>query len=291
MLGGSIAGVEYDENGNATGFSPQNFALGFASGVLGSKSLQFLAKKAQTNPKAKALLERIKQKHSHSNIVQNNDITANQTTQTKNANLATMSNQNPKLDKITPQNPQGQNTMQIKQNQNGDYLLKDSEGKSHIVRKDLAQEWIKEFGLKTLNDDFLPNFQPKIRDILSQNGADEIHLKIGSLFKLEANHRIKYLDRIKPTLENPNTIIKQNDGALIFVKDFKEKKFFTSVSRNKNGEWVITSNAPKSLNNVKNKIKEGGKILYNELAELETIKINANDFTLLADSQKQQTTK
>lgn len=55
--------------------------------------------------------------------------------------------------------------------------------------------------------------------------------------------------------------------------------------------WIITSNAPKSLNNVKNKIKEGGQVLYSELAELETIKINANDFTLLADSQKQQTTK
>ncbi|MGX2973402.1 PBECR2 nuclease fold domain-containing protein, partial [Helicobacter sp. T3_23-1059] len=180
---------------------------------------------------------------------------------------------------------------QIKQNQNGDYLLKDSEGKNHIVRKEVAQKWLKEFGLKTLNDDFIPTFSAQVKDTLTKNGVDKIHLKIGSLFKLESNHRTKYLDRIKPTLENPNAIIKQNDGALIFVKDFKEKKFFASVARDKNGEWIITSNAPKSINNVKNKIKQGGEILYNELVELETIKINANDFTPLADSQKQQTTK
>ena len=30
--------------------------------------------------------------------------------------------------------------IEIKQNTNGDYLLKDSKGKSHIVRNDLAQQ-------------------------------------------------------------------------------------------------------------------------------------------------------
>ncbi|MGX3046015.1 PBECR3 domain-containing polyvalent protein [Helicobacter sp. T3_23-1056] len=63
VLGGSIAGLEYDENGNATGFSPQNFALGFASGALASKGLQTSAKRleklAKTNPRAKELLEKI----------------------------------------------------------------------------------------------------------------------------------------------------------------------------------------------------------------------------------------
>ncbi|MGX3046147.1 LPD3 domain-containing protein, partial [Helicobacter sp. T3_23-1056] len=80
VLGGSIAGLEYDENGDIKGFNPQNFALGFASGALASKGLQTSAKRleklANRNPKAKALLERIKTKH-----------TKNQ------SNLATMSNQ------------------------------------------------------------------------------------------------------------------------------------------------------------------------------------------------------
>lgn len=136
------------------------------------------------------------------------------------------------------------------------------------MRKDLAQQWLDTFGLKSLSDDFVPNFTPQIKEILTQNGVDKIHLKIGSLLKLEANHRTKYLDRIKPTLETPEAVLKQNDGSLIFVKDFKEKKFFTSVARDKNGEWIITSNAPKSINNIRNKIKQGGEILYNEIKEV-----------------------
>ncbi len=79
-------------------------------------------------------------------------------------------------------------------------------------------------------------------------------------------------------------------GAFTFVKDFNDKKFFTSIARDTNGEWIITSNAPKSLNNVKNKLKQGGELLYNDLKELETIKINANDFTQEANSPKQQAT-
>ncbi|MGX3046013.1 hypothetical protein [Helicobacter sp. T3_23-1056] len=63
VLGGSIAGLEYDENGNIKGFSPQNFALGFASGALASKGLQTsikrLEKFAKTSPRAKELLEKI----------------------------------------------------------------------------------------------------------------------------------------------------------------------------------------------------------------------------------------
>ncbi|MGX3046011.1 ADP-ribosyltransferase-containing protein [Helicobacter sp. T3_23-1056] len=100
VLGGSIAGLEYDENGNATGFSPQNFALGFASGALASKGLQTsikrLEKFANKNPKAKALLERIKTKHAKNQ-----------------GNLATIPNQNPQIDKIKPQKPQGQNQMKL----------------------------------------------------------------------------------------------------------------------------------------------------------------------------------
>ncbi|MGX2973280.1 LPD3 domain-containing protein [Helicobacter sp. T3_23-1059] len=63
MLGGSVAGLEYDENGNITGFSPEKFLAGFARGALGSKSLQFLTKKAQTSPKAMEILKRIQAKN------------------------------------------------------------------------------------------------------------------------------------------------------------------------------------------------------------------------------------
>lgn len=53
--------------------------------------------------------------------------------------------------------------MEIKQNTNGDYLLKDSEGKSHIVRKDLAQQWLDAFGLQSLNQSYKPNLKDDIK--------------------------------------------------------------------------------------------------------------------------------
>lgn len=53
-MGGSVAGIESDENGNLT-FSPEKFALGFLGGAMSSKSIERLAK----NPKAKAVMERI----------------------------------------------------------------------------------------------------------------------------------------------------------------------------------------------------------------------------------------
>ena len=54
-MGGSVAGIESDENGNIVGFNPAKFAAGFLGGVMSSKSIERLAK----NPKAKAVMERI----------------------------------------------------------------------------------------------------------------------------------------------------------------------------------------------------------------------------------------
>ncbi|EAL3920419.1 hypothetical protein A0046_08555, partial [Campylobacter upsaliensis] len=87
-----------------------------------------------------------------------------------------------------------------------------------------------------------------------------------SLIKLIKEKRLKYLDRIKPTLENPHSVILQNDGALIFARDYGEEKYFTSVARNDSGEWIIRSNAPKSKNGLNNKILNGGKEIYNDQA-------------------------
>ncbi|ELK0695749.1 hypothetical protein QJF06_001383, partial [Campylobacter upsaliensis] len=95
---------------------------------------------------------------------------------------------------------------------------------------------------------------------------EEIKLTKGSLIKLIKEKRLKYLDRIKPTLENPHSVILQNDGALIFARDYGEEKYFTSVARNDSGEWIIRSNAPKSKNGLNNKILNGGKEIYNDQA-------------------------
>lgn len=54
LIGGSVAEIESDENGNLT-FSPEKFALGLLGGAMSSKSIERLAK----NPKARAVMERI----------------------------------------------------------------------------------------------------------------------------------------------------------------------------------------------------------------------------------------
>ncbi|EPP1146581.1 PBECR2 nuclease fold domain-containing protein, partial [Campylobacter upsaliensis] len=123
------------------------------------------------------------------------------------------------------------------------------------------------FGLKSLEEAYIPNFKAEVKEAINRVlGGEEIKLTKGSLIKLIKEKRLKYLDRIKPTLENPHSVILQNDGALIFARDYGEEKYFTSVARNDSGEWIIRSNAPKSKNGLNNKILNGGKEIYNDQA-------------------------
>ncbi|EHK4961733.1 hypothetical protein I4634_001782, partial [Campylobacter upsaliensis] len=115
--------------------------------------------------------------------------------------------------------------------------------------------------------EFIPNFKAEVKEAINRVlGGEEIKLTKGSLIKLIKEKRLKYLDRIKLTLENPHSVILQNDGALIFARDYGEEKYFTSVARNDSGEWIIRSNAPKSKNGLNNKILNGGKEIYNDQA-------------------------
>ncbi|ECP4380078.1 hypothetical protein FZT51_06510 [Campylobacter upsaliensis] len=127
--------------------------------------------------------------------------------------------------------------------------------------------WLEAFNLKSLEEAYIPNFKAEVKEAINRVlGGEEIKLTKGSLIKLIKEKRLKYLDRIKPTLENPHSVILQNDGALIFARDYGEEKYFTSVARNDSGEWIIRSNAPKSKNGLNNKILNGGKEIYNDQA-------------------------
>ncbi|WP_267892760.1 PBECR3 domain-containing polyvalent protein, partial [Helicobacter ailurogastricus] len=136
----------------------------------------------------------------------------------------------------------------------------------------LEQAWLKAFGLKSLDEPFIPKFSPEVAKALEPVlKGEQIQLTQGSLIKLEKRQREEFLPLIRPTLEEPNAIVKQADGALIFVKDFGTTKFFASVARNDSKEWVVTSNAPKTLNNLLNKVKEGGEVLISDLPGLPII--------------------
>ncbi|EOW2423229.1 PBECR2 nuclease fold domain-containing protein [Campylobacter upsaliensis] len=148
-----------------------------------------------------------------------------------------------------------------------DIIFTDKKGKEHTLTKETQKAWLEAFGLKSLEEAYIPNFKAELKEAINRVlGDEEIKLTKGSLIKLIKEKRLKYLDRIKPTLENPHSVILQNDGALIFARDYGEEKYFTSVARNDSGEWIIRSNAPKSKNGLNNKILNGGKEIYNDQA-------------------------
>ena len=148
-----------------------------------------------------------------------------------------------------------------------DIIFTDTKGKEHTLTKETQKAWLEAFGLKSLEEAYIPNFKAEVKEAINRVlGGEEIKLTKGSLIKLIKEKRLKYLDRIKLTLENPHSVILQNDGALIFARDYGEEKYFTSVARNDSGEWIIRSNAPKSKNGLNNKILNGGKEIYNDQA-------------------------
>ncbi|EAK4448431.1 hypothetical protein CYI58_02280, partial [Campylobacter upsaliensis] len=153
--------------------------------------------------------------------------------------------------------------------------ITDKKGKEHTLTKETQKAWLEAFGLKSLEEAYIPNFKAEVKEALkSVLNDEEIRLTKGSFEKLLKRDREEFLPYIKDTLEKANAVIKQVDGALIFAKDYRNErlgKFFASVSRNDEGEWIITSNAPKNLNNLKNKLNEGGELLYSDLPELTII--------------------
>ena len=143
----------------------------------------------------------------------------------------------------------------------------DTKGHTHQIPADIAQQWLETFGLKDLQEAYTPQFSEQVAQALEPIlQGESIKLYAGSLIKLIKENRLQYLDRIKPTLEQPQRVILQNDGALIFARDFGDEKYFTSVARNDDGEWIIRSNAPKSESGLDNKIAAGGREIYNSQA-------------------------
>ena len=143
----------------------------------------------------------------------------------------------------------------------------DTKGHTHPIPADIVQQWLKTFDLKDLQEAYTPQFSEQVVKALEPIlQGESIKLYAGSLIKLIKENRLQYLDRIKPTLEQPQRVILQNDGALIFARDFGGEKYFTSVARNDDGEWIIRSNAPKSESGLDNKIAAGGREIYNSQA-------------------------
>lgn len=160
----------------------------------------------------------------------------------------------------------------------------DSYGKTHEIPKEIAQTWKNTFNLQSLDEAYIPNFTPEVKQALdSVLQGEEIKLYAGSLVKLMQRDRLEFLPYIKESLEHSDIVIKDKENALIFAKDIGQTSYFTSVSKNDNGEWVISTNSYKTINQLKNRVNDSGEILYlskeapNILAEAFTTKAFSNE--------------
>ncbi|WP_268877834.1 putative barnase/colicin E5 family endoribonuclease, partial [Helicobacter vulpis] len=157
------------------------------------------------------------------------------------------------------------------------------------LKGNLEQEWLKAFGLKSVDEDFTPQFSKQVQEALAPVlQGEQIKLTKGSLVKLSKRQREEFLPLIKPALEKSDAILKDKENALIFVKDIGKKYYFTSVAKSNNENWTIRTNSYKTLNRLKNVMNDGGEVLYmgekapNILAE--TFKVKTFSNQLAGDS-------
>ncbi|EOC4999623.1 PBECR2 nuclease fold domain-containing protein, partial [Campylobacter upsaliensis] len=151
------------------------------------------------------------------------------------------------------------------------------------------------FNLKSLEEAYIPNFKAEVKEAINRVlGGEEIKLTKGSFEKLLKRDREEFLPYIKDTLEKADLIIKDKENALIFVKDIGKKSYFTSVAKNANNEWVISTNSLKTLNTLKNRVDDNGEVLYlskeapNILAEAFTKRAFSNELAKDIIPQKPQ---
>ena len=170
------------------------------------------------------------------------------------ANLDSLSRVNTK--NSTPKEIKSQ---ELKSTEFAELIFQDKKGKDHIITKEIQKEWIDTFGLKNLDDTYIPKFNNEIKKVL---GDKKLKLQKGSLLKLVSQGRQKFISEIKKVLDDPEIIITDKNGEFILAKHLKDKDYFVNVSFD-NGEYLISiSNGIKEINNLNNKIKQGGRMLY-----------------------------
>ncbi|MCR2125165.1 Eco57I restriction-modification methylase domain-containing protein, partial [Campylobacter upsaliensis] len=157
-----------------------------------------------------------------------------------------------------------------------DIIFTDTKGKEHTLTKEVQEQWLETFNLKSLNEAYTPKHSDEIKEAL---GGKEIKLQLGSLKKLIAQGREQYIPQIKEVLDSPEAILKDSDNAFLFAKHLKDDDYFVNVSVDK-GEYLVSiSNGIKETNNIKNKLDSGAEVIY------QSPNANSNLQTLLQTSR------
>ncbi|EQB3613755.1 PBECR2 nuclease fold domain-containing protein, partial [Campylobacter upsaliensis] len=144
---------------------------------------------------------------------------------------------------------------------------------------------------------YIPNHNEAIKQALE---GKEIKLQLGSLKKLVAQGREKYIPQIKEVLDRPEAIMRDDMGEYLFIKHLKDDDYFVNVSFD-NGEYLVSiSNGIKETRNLNNKLKKGGEFIYqspnfNFISQklLQTSQYSANkiDEDIIAQNAKSESEK
>ena len=253
-----------DENGN---FDAEKFAKGFIYGLFGSKVTAATLKK--TNPKLYDQIVKIGEGNANKekissfvNKLKQDELGKLLQKTVTNKDLSTKTKveiieaAKKRFTKETPKSLNGQSEAQMSES-----ALKAKENNLKIddVSNDAKEKWIKTFGLKSIDDDFIPNLKPEVKKAIKNK---EIRLTKGSLLKIVARGREKYIPLVKQSLEDTDMVLKDNND-FIFIKDMHDgRAVFTSIGADFDTHITIISNAPKKINNIKNKMLNGVKVVY-----------------------------
>ncbi|WP_257842549.1 PBECR2 nuclease fold domain-containing protein, partial [Helicobacter sp. 11S02629-2] len=135
----------------------------------------------------------------------------------------------------------------------------DKNGKAYTISPEVQKEWMDTFGLKNIEDTYIPSQSKEIKNALE---GKDIKVQLGSLKKLVSQGRQKYIPQIKEVLENPEMIIKDSKEGFLMIKHLKDEDFFVNVSLDKGDYLVSISNGIKEIRSLNNKIRDGGEVVY-----------------------------
>ena len=139
-----------------------------------------------------------------------------------------------------------------------DIIFTDKKGKEHTLTKEVQEQWLKTFNLKSLDESYIPQLPQELQEAIGK----EIKLTKGSLYKIVEKGREQYIPQIKETLEKPDFALKDSDDMLIIAKEIGDKQYFTSINLETKDYFISISNAPKKENILKNKVENGAEVVY-----------------------------
>lgn len=141
-------------------------------------------------------------------------------------------------------------------------IFTDKKGKEHTLTKEVQEQWLETFNLKSLDESYTPKLPQELADTLGK----EIRLTKGSLYKIVEKGREQYIPQIKETLEKPQIVL-QDESELIFAKQIKDDLYLTSIGKDFDTHITIISNSPKTDKTIQSKLKNGKMIYKAENAE------------------------